>query len=103
MSKSWSLLVALFFVAVAGGGMMAQIAATNTYVQTHVEDRMRSRVISYYVMAFQGMLPIGNLLTGTIAHQLGAKHTGDNAEHCRCRMRRVICILYQVCQTGYPT
>lgn len=75
MSKSWSLLVALFFVAVAGGGMMAQIAATNTYVQTHVEDRMRSRVISYYVMAFQGMLPIGNLLTGTIAHQLGAKHT----------------------------
>ncbi|WPV64774.1 MFS transporter [Chitinophaga sp. LS1] len=74
-SLSTSLPVALFFVALAGGGMMAQIAAKNTYVQTHVEDHMRSRVISYYVMAFQGMLPIGNLLTGTIVHQLGAKHT----------------------------
>ncbi|RFM33110.1 MFS transporter [Chitinophaga silvisoli] len=74
-SLSRSLPLALFFVALAGGGMMAQIAATNTYVQTHVEDRMRSRVIGYYVMAFQGMLPVGNLITGTIAHQLGAKHT----------------------------
>lgn len=53
-SLSTSLPVGFFFVALAGGGKMAQIAATNTYVQAQMEDHMRSRVISYYVMAFQG-------------------------------------------------
>ncbi len=55
--------------------MLAQIAATNTYVQTHVEERMRGRVISYYVMAFQGMQPIGSLLAGWAAHARSAPFT----------------------------
>jgi MFS family permease len=55
--------------------MLAQIAATNTYVQTHVEERMRGSVISYYVMAFQGMQPIGSLLAGWAAHMRSAPFT----------------------------
>jgi MFS family permease len=55
--------------------MLAQIAATNTYVQTNVEEHMRGRVISYYVMAFQGMQPIGSLLVGWSAHAGSAQAT----------------------------
>jgi len=32
-------------------------------------------MISYYAMAFQGTLPIGSLLTGLVAHNLGAPLT----------------------------
>ena len=67
--------LALFFVMLAEGGMLTQIAATNTYIQTSVDEHMRGRVISYYVMAFQGIQPIGVLLAGWMAHQTSAQLT----------------------------
>ena len=67
--------LALFFIMIGEGGMLAQIAATNTYIQTHVDEHMRGRVISYYVMAFQGIQPIGILLIGATAHMAGAPLT----------------------------
>jgi len=67
--------LALFFIFLGESGMLAQIAATNTYVQTRVEERMRGRVLSYYVMAFQGMQPLGSLLVGWAAHQSSAPKT----------------------------
>ncbi len=66
---------ALFFIMLSGMGMMAQIASTNTYIQTNTDHHMRGRIISYYVMAFQGMLPIGSLLTGAMANKFGAPIT----------------------------
>jgi MFS family permease len=72
---SHSLLAALLFILVGESGMLAQIAATNTYVQTNVDEHMRGRVISYYVMAFQGMQPIGSLLVGWSAHAGSAPDT----------------------------
>ncbi len=35
-------------------GMLILISASNTYVQTNVEEHMRGRVISYFVMGFFG-------------------------------------------------
>jgi MFS family permease len=64
--------LALCFIMAAEFGMLSQIAASNTYIQTHVDENMRGRVISYYVMAFQGMQPIGSLLIGFLAHYFGA-------------------------------
>ena len=72
---SHSLIAALLFIMVGESGMLTQIAATNTYVQTNVEEHMRGRVISYYVMAFQGMQPIGSLLVGWSAHAGSAPAT----------------------------
>ncbi|RYE29948.1 MAG: MFS transporter [Sphingobacteriaceae bacterium] len=63
--------LALCFIMAAEFGMLSQIAASNTYIQTHVDENMRGRVISYYVMAFQGMQPIGSLLIGFLAHYFG--------------------------------
>ncbi|HEU4607929.1 MAG TPA: MFS transporter, partial [Chitinophagaceae bacterium] len=67
--------LALMLVMVAESGMLAQIAGTNTYIQTSVDEHMRGRVISYYVMAFQGIQPIGILLTGWLAHVSSAQLT----------------------------
>jgi MFS family permease len=70
-----NLFLALLFIMLAESGMLSQIAASNTYIQTNVEERMRGRVISYYVMAFQGMQPIGSLLIGLMAHHISAPYT----------------------------
>jgi MFS family permease len=67
--------LALAFIMIGEGGMLAQIAATNTYVQTRVDERMRGRVLSYYVMAFQGMQPLGSLVVGWAAHVTSAPLT----------------------------
>jgi len=74
-SRAGSLPLALFLIMLSGMGMMAQIAATNTYVQTNVPGHMRGRMISYYAMSFQGTLPVGSLLAGGVAHRIGAPLT----------------------------
>jgi MFS family permease len=67
--------LALFFVMLAEGGMLILISASNTYIQTNVEENMRGRVISYFVMAFSGMQPVGSLLVGLLAHITNAPFT----------------------------
>jgi len=66
-----SLLLMLF----CGFGMMQQMAASNTIIQTIVEDDKRGRVMSFYAMAFVGMAPFGSLLAGISAHAMGAPLT----------------------------
>ncbi|MBO9730910.1 MAG: MFS transporter [Chitinophaga sp.] len=70
--SSW-LPLALLFMTLSGVGMMAQVSATNTYIQTHAIPEMRARAISYYVMAFQGMIPVGSLLIGLLANYIGPR------------------------------
>jgi MFS family permease len=74
-SYTKNLSMALFIIMIGESGMLMQIAGTNTYIQTSVEEGMRGRVISYYVMAFQGIQPIGILLTGWLAHITSAPLT----------------------------
>lgn len=58
-----------------GAGMMMFIAASNTVLQTVVDDDKRGRVMSFYAMAFQGMLPFGSLLAGGLGGRIGAPPT----------------------------
>ena len=67
--------LSLFLIMIGEAGLLTFIAATNTYLQTHVEENMRGRVISYYVMAFGGMLPLGSLVVGLLAHLTSAPFT----------------------------
>jgi MFS family permease len=55
--------------------MMVQMAASNTVLQTIVEEDKRGRVMSFYVMAFFGMVPFGSLLAGALASAFGAPNT----------------------------
>jgi len=60
---------------VTGFGMMQGMVASNTILQTLVDEKMRGRVMSYYTMAFVGMAPFGSLLAGALAHAIGAQRT----------------------------
>ncbi len=66
-----SIVILLF----AGFGMMQAMAASNTILQTIVEDDKRGRVMAYYSMAFVGMAPFGSLMAGEFASQVGAPVT----------------------------
>jgi len=59
----------------AGFGMFMQAAASNTILQSIVDDDKRSRVMSYYTMFFIGSAPLGNLTGGWLAEQIGAPRT----------------------------
>ncbi|HEX6309360.1 MAG TPA: MFS transporter [Longimicrobiales bacterium] len=67
-----TILTAVPLLALAGFGMMAQMASSNTVLQTLVDDDKRGRVMSLYTMAFTGTVPLGSLLIGWAASQVGA-------------------------------
>lgn len=75
LAYSTSLTIALLFMGLSGVGMMAQTSAINTYIQTNAIPAMRARAISYYIMAYQGLIPVGSLLAGYMAHVLGPRLT----------------------------
>ncbi len=74
-SLSRVLWLSLLILPLAGFGFMVQLAASNTIVQTIVEDRMRGRVMSFYMMAFLGTAPFGSLISGSLASRIGAPNT----------------------------
>jgi MFS family permease len=59
-------------MAVTGYGLMTQIVASNTIVQTVVDDDKRGRVMAFYTIALLGSMPIGSLLSGALAARIGA-------------------------------
>jgi len=67
--------LSLCFMLLTGSGMMVQMAASNTVLQTLVEEDKRGRVMSLYTMSFMGMVPFGSLLAGNLAHGIGAPKT----------------------------
>jgi MFS family permease len=64
--------ISLLLLVLAGFGMMAQMASSNTVLQTIVDDDKRGRVMSFYTMAFTGTAPLGSLLLGFVATSFGA-------------------------------
>jgi MFS family permease len=74
-SLSHVLWLSLLILPLVGGGMMVEMAATNTILQTIVEERLRGRVMAFYAMAFLGTAPIGSLLGGVLAARIGAEWT----------------------------
>ena len=69
LSKSYHL--TLGCLVVTGLGFMTQNATANTLVQTTVPDALRGRVMSVYMMVFQGFFPIGALIAGSVAERFG--------------------------------
>jgi MFS family permease len=67
--------LSMFILLFTGFGMMQQMAASNTILQTIVDEDKRGRLMSFYSMAFQGMAPFGSLLAGFMASRIGAPRT----------------------------
>lgn len=93
LAYSNSLTVALICMALSGVGMMAQTSSINIYVQTQSAVNMRSRSISYYLMAYQGMIPVGSLIIGYVSHIIGTRHT--------VAIQGIICILSVIVYVYY--
>jgi MFS family permease len=72
---SRSLWLSMAILPFAGFGMMQQMAASNTILQTIVDDDKRGRVMAYYAMAFQGVAPFGSLFGGALSDRIGAPQT----------------------------
>ena len=64
--------LAMLFASTCGFGMMSQTTIGNTIVQIHAAPHMRGRVMSFFALAFFGMLPLGSLLVGAISQRIGA-------------------------------
>src|SRR4029079_16748620 len=82
VSVLWLSLPLMF---VTGAGMMLQMAASNTILQTIVEEDKRGRVMSLFAMAFFGTVPFGSLIAGVLATRLGAENT--------TRAGGIVCVL----------
>ncbi|MGA2172770.1 MAG: MFS transporter [Sedimentisphaerales bacterium] len=74
-SLSRLLWLSLPLMFITGLGMMTQMVACNTVIQTIVDDDKRGRVMSFYVMAFIGTATFGCLLAGILASKFGAPTT----------------------------
>ena len=74
-SFSRSLWISILMVFIAAFGMMVQVASTNTWLQTNVDDDKRGRTMSFYVVSFMGMAPFGSLLAGSVAGFIGVPYT----------------------------
>ena len=74
-SLSRTLWLSLVLAFCSGFALMVHMAASNTIVQTVVDDDKRGRVMSLYAAAFQGTMPLGSLLAGGLAGLLGAPRT----------------------------
>ena len=67
---SWLPLAALGLSAV-GFGVIVTGAGTNTILQGLVEERLRGRIISLYMMGFLGVMPVGGFVLGLLADRFG--------------------------------
>ena len=74
-SFSRSTALSLALMPLTGASMIIQMAGSNTILQTLVDDDMRGRVMAFFTMCFMGMVPIGSLLSGSLATHIGAPHT----------------------------
>ncbi len=73
-SFSHVLWVSMWLLVICGFAAMMETAASNTVLQTIVDDDKRGRVMSFYAMAFLGVAPVGSLLAGSLTSRLGAPH-----------------------------
>jgi MFS family permease len=67
--------VCLPVLVAVGFATTIQITASSTILQLVVEEEKRGRVMSFFTMAFVGMVPFGNLLAGSVAQHIGAVKT----------------------------
>lgn len=66
------LTLALPLLFVSGGTFIMTVTSCNILLQTLVPEHLRGRVMALYTMSFIGMLPIGSLVYGSLAHHIGS-------------------------------
>jgi MFS family permease len=67
--------VAMIFAVIIGFGAIAQYTVSSITIQSESAPEMRGRVISIFLMAIFGMVPIGSVLIGAVSEHIGAPKT----------------------------
>lgn len=62
-----SIPLSLFVITLCGWGFLITLNMTQTLIQVSVSDQLRGRVMGIYTFAFFGMMPLGALLSGSLA------------------------------------
>ena len=70
-----SLPLSLIILVAVGWAFMVMMNMSNALVQTQVPDKLRGRVMGIYTLVFFGFMPIGSLVNGAMAAQIGAPAT----------------------------
>lgn len=68
---SRSMLLSMLMLLFTGFGLIVQMAACNTILQTIVQEDKRGRIMSLYATAIAGMAPFGSLFSGVLATHIG--------------------------------
>jgi MFS family permease len=67
--------LALALMFVVGSGVVLVAASVNTILQTIVPDRLRGRLAGFFLLAFLGIAPLGNLAAGALGDVVGVPAT----------------------------
>lgn len=65
----------LLALVIIGWSAISQGNTSNALIQLNTPDHLRGRVMGFFTLVFQGGMPIGSLLSGTIAEKIGAPLT----------------------------
>ncbi|MBZ0127465.1 MAG: MFS transporter [Rhodocyclaceae bacterium] len=65
--------LSLAVLPLVGFGIMVNTASANMILQSVVPDHLRGRLVSFHVMAFLGIAPMGHFAAGWIAEHFGAR------------------------------
>jgi len=63
--------LSLAVLVILGWSFMILVNTSNALVQTNISDSLRGRVMGVFTLAFFGFMPIGSLLAGSMANQVG--------------------------------
>jgi len=74
-SLSKSYLFSLVILAVMGWASVTAVSLINTLIQLLSPDEFRGRLMSAFMFTFAGIMPIGNLIAGSLTHILGVSLT----------------------------
>ncbi len=70
-SLSKGYLLSIFALIFVGCWSVIPIALVNTLLQINVPNEFRGRVMSLFMITFAGVMPFGNLISGTLAEAFG--------------------------------
>ena len=74
-AQSTTLWLSMLLLVPVGAGMMMQMTAINTLVQTLTPDALRGRVIAIWAMIFMGFAPFGSVVAGALSGAIGPART----------------------------
>lgn len=74
-AMSRTLPLSMLLLVAIGASVMCCANSANVLLQQSVDDEWRGRVIGIYAMSFQGAAPVGTLIAGALAAQIGLAAT----------------------------